>query len=398
MAQIDIRNAIVRIKDGYVGPGGTSTINAPAYAAGVSTIVVDNFTGALSNGDRFLIAGDTTIYTVTAHSETLGNTTSITFSPVLAQAVDDNAVITVYQPNADTATVNNGAGYGPGSSVIAVNNFVGAVANGDIVEFAGHATNYTITAHTETLGNTTSITISPVLTNAIVDTEVVTFYQPNVDTLLVNHTGTYAIGTSTIRVTGFSGSVVDGDYFNVGTDTTLYTVVSHVNTLGITTSITFTPSLVVAAPTGTSVVIQPHQIEVTIGDGNLTYDEKRTFKYIRNRGHLDTVRQDQDEPVDVTLDATWEFLRAVTGDPPTIEDALKQRGQASAWISSSSDTCEPYAVDVEVEYDPPCTGEQREIITLNDFRYESFAHDLKMGTLAMKGKANVTEATVVRVA
>jgi hypothetical protein len=35
---------------------------------------------------------------------------------------------------------------------------------------------------------------------------------------------------------------------------------------------------------------------------------------------------------------------------------------------------------------------------LEDFRYESFNHDLKMGVFAVKGKCNITEATVVRAA
>lgn len=398
MAQIDLRNAIVRIKDGYTGPGGSSVINAPAYPIGATTMVVDNFTGALANGDMFLVAGDTTVYTVTAHTETLGNTTSVTFTPGLVVAADDNAVITAYQPNADAAAVNNGAGYNIGDTVITIGSFTGAVANNDRVLFTGDTTIYKITAHTETLGNTTQITITPALVVALVDTQVTTFYQPNVDTLLVNHTGTYSAGVSSIRVSGFSGAVENGDYFKIVGNNTLYTVASHTETLGLTTGIVFTPSLAATVTTGDVLTIQPHQIEVLLGDGNCTYDEKRAFKYIRNRNALDTVRQEQDEPVEVSLDATWEFVRAATGDPPTIEDCLKKRGEASGWTSSSSDTCEPYAVDVEIEYTPPCSGENREVITLNDFRYESFNHDLKMGVFAVKGKCNITEATVVRAA
>lgn len=397
MAQIDIRNAIVRIKDGYVGPGGTSTVNAPAYAVGATTMVVDSFVGALANNDLFTIAGDTTIYKVTAHSETLSNTVSVTFTPGLVVAANDNAVITAYQPNVDDLTVNNGGGYSIGATVILVNGFTGAVANGDKVKFSGHATLYNITAHSETLGNTTSITISPALTSAVINTESLTVYQPNPDTLLVNHVGTYSPGVSVIRVTGFSGALADFDYFKIGSDDTLYEVTAHSETLSNTTSITFTPTLVSTATTGDSVTIYPHQIEITIGDGNCTYDEKRSFKYIRNRGRLNTVRQEQDEPVEVSVDATWEFLRGASGDPPTIEDTLKQRGQASAWVSSAADKCEPYAVNIEIEYDPPCSGEKRELILLQDFRQETFNHDLKMGVLAIKGKANVTEASVSRV-
>lgn len=214
----------------------------------------------------------------------------------------------------------------------------------------------------------------------------------------VNHGGGYAASASVVLVDGFVGAIVTGDLVKFAGHNTLYAISAHSETLGNTSSITVTPALTDAIADDEVVTVQPKQLEVTIGDGNLTYDEKRTIKYIRDRGNLDTVREDQDEPMDVSIDATWEFLRAVSGDPPTIEDALKNRGEASDWISSSADLCEPYAVDLEVEYEPPCAGEDREIITLTDFRWESFSHDLKQGTLAVKGKCNVKEASVSRAA
>lgn len=139
-----------------------------------------------------------------------------------------------------------------------------------------------------------------------------------------------------------------------------------------------------------------NNITVKLGDGNLTYSEKRNFKYVKDRGLLDTVRQEDEEPVEVKIDATWEFIKADSGDPPTIEDALKKRGEAAAWVSTSTDPCEPYAVDIEITYDPPCSGIDDETITLPDFRYETFEHDLKGGTFSISGKCNVVEATVVR--
>jgi hypothetical protein len=214
---------------------------------------------------------------------------------------------------------------------------------------------------------------------------------------LVNLMGGYAIGLSILAVDGFVGSVANGDMVGFASHNTRYTVTAHTNTLGNTVSITISPPLVAAILDDEVITILPHQIEVTIGDGNCTYDEKRGFKYIRNRGSLDTVRQEQDEPVEVSIDATWEFLRGDTSDPPTIEDALKRRGPASAWISSSADKCEPYAVTIEIEYNPPCSNEKTELIEIADFRYESFNHDLKQGLLAVKGKANVTEANVSRI-
>jgi len=100
----------------------------------------------------------------------------------------------------------------------------------------------------------------------------------------------------------------------------------------------------------------------------------------------------------VKLDFIWEFLKASTGDTPTVEDVLKKRGEASTWVTSATDICEPYAVDIEIEYTPVCEDVDREIITLADFRYEELSHDLKAGTIAMTGKCNITEPTVVRAA
>ena len=64
------------------------------------------------------------------------------------------------------------------------------------------------------------------------------------------------------------------------------------------------------------------------------------------------------------VDKLSDALKASTGDPPTPEDVLKKRGGASNWVSSSSDNCEPYAINIEISYDPPCTGEEDEIITI----------------------------------
>jgi hypothetical protein len=139
-----------------------------------------------------------------------------------------------------------------------------------------------------------------------------------------------------------------------------------------------------------------NSITVKIGEGNITWQEKKNRTYYKDRGRLDTVRDGDEEPVDVKLDATYEFLKASTGDTPTIEDVLKNRGEAVSWVSSASDTCEPFALDIEITYDPPCDDQEREIILISDFRYETLDHDPKAGNISISGKANVTEANVSR--
>lgn len=140
-------------------------------------------------------------------------------------------------------------------------------------------------------------------------------------------------------------------------------------------------------------------LEVKIGEGNLTYSEKKARVYYRDRGKLDTVRDGDEEPVDVSLSFTWEFLKAATGDAaPTIEDALKKRGLAASWVSSDDDACNPYSVDIEIKYNPPCAAIKNEVYLLSDFRYEQLDHDTKAGTVSVTGKCNITEATVTRTA
>jgi len=139
-------------------------------------------------------------------------------------------------------------------------------------------------------------------------------------------------------------------------------------------------------------------LEVKVGEGNLTFNETRNMEYTLDRGTLDEVREGDQVPVDVSLDFIWEYLKGQTGsNTPTIEDALKKRGEAADWTSSDSDACRPYAVDLEITYSPsPVTCGDMEIILLQDFRWEGLNHDLRAGSVAVTGKCNITEATVTR--
>lgn len=142
----------------------------------------------------------------------------------------------------------------------------------------------------------------------------------------------------------------------------------------------------------------PNNIEIKMGEGTLSYTEKKNRVYKKDRGKLYQVMEGDEEPVDITIDGIWEYLKADTGNPPTIEDALKKRGEAASWVSTDSDLCAPYAVDLEIEFIPPCVADKKEIILLSDFRYEELAHNAKEANISIRGKANVTEATITRVA
>ena len=222
-------------------------------------------------------------------------------------------------------------------------------------------------------------------------------YAASLGTPLVNNALGYPIAAVTMTVDGFTGAVQTGDQFTVGADPTVYSISAHTETLSNTTSITFAPGLVTAAVDDDVILIQTHALDIKIGEGTLTYDEKRKMQYILDRGRLDDVREADQEPMDVRFDFLWEHLTATTADTiPTIEDAFKRRGKASTWISSDPDQCRPYSVDMILDFQPPCPGEARELILFPQFRWESFNHEAKQGIVAVTGKCNVTQATVTR--
>jgi hypothetical protein len=146
----------------------------------------------------------------------------------------------------------------------------------------------------------------------------------------------------------------------------------------------------------------PVEIEVKVGEGNLTYSEKRNMTYTLDRGILDEVREGDQVPMDVSFGLIWQYIAGGvdTGAVGTIEDFLKRRGLYAANVSSDSDSCRPYAVDIIIEYVPQCSGttvkRPNETIILSDFRWESLDHDLRAATINCTGKCNVTQATATR--
>ncbi|KKM98414.1 hypothetical protein LCGC14_1158190 [marine sediment metagenome] len=148
----------------------------------------------------------------------------------------------------------------------------------------------------------------------------------------------------------------------------------------------------------------PNEIEIKIGEGNLTYSENKNIEYTLNRGLLDEVREGDEVPMDIAFDLVWDYISGNQDSaavPPLVEDVLKNINNAAGWISTDSDTCRPFAVDVVIEYVPDCgagAAGDIETITLPDFRYETLDHDLRAGTISCSGRCNAKTATVVRAA
>lgn len=140
-----------------------------------------------------------------------------------------------------------------------------------------------------------------------------------------------------------------------------------------------------------------NNLTVVMGEGNFTYTETKNRVYLKDRGVLSDVESGDDEPMEVSFDGRWQFLLSQSGEPLSIEDVLKKRGEAATWISSDADACNDYAVDLELTFDPSCGATAMEVITFPDFRYETLEHDAQAKTISVKGKCNATEPTISRV-
>lgn len=185
-----------------------------------------------------------------------------------------------------------------------------------------------------------------------------------------------------------------------GGNGTVFTVTARTPSDGsaATTDITFTPAIDAdnTAVQDDSLTILPQRIEIKIGDGDLSWTEARNFEYDLDRDQLDTVRQGEDVPLSVDLAFTFEYVTSGTGEPITPVDALKRINGAIEWRSSSSDPCEPYAVDIYVIHNIPCGTNQDQDFLLPDFRWESLEYSIADAAISVSGQCNVTEIVTTR--
>jgi hypothetical protein len=138
------------------------------------------------------------------------------------------------------------------------------------------------------------------------------------------------------------------------------------------------------------------RIEVQVGEGNMTWSETKEYEYLRERGDLDTVKEGDEQPVEMSLEFVYEYVKTQSGQTITPVDAVKRAGEAAEWVSSAADLCEPYAVDILAKHCVPCGTDQDEDVRFNDFRYESLDFDVGEATIAVSGRCNVSEPTVTR--
>lgn len=210
----------------------------------------------------------------------------------------------------------------------------------------------------------------------------------------VNNSGGYTSGT-TMVVDGITGIIAKWTRFTVVGDDLEHVVTSTAETTGNTTTLNFTPAIAGTVADNAVITFLPNQIELVLGEGNLTYTEKKSREYKKNKGRIYTVRDGDEDPVEVSFSCYWETLKSsvTDGEPVSFEEALKKIGQAANWVTSDqADPCAPYAVDIVIINNPPCADKENEVIYLEKFRWEELPHSAKDGTIECKGNCNIREA------
>jgi len=343
MARIELKHCVVRIKDGF---GGSAKVN-DTPTQDDTTLEIDTLSGMSDSttlvpvGGRFTVVGDSdTTFTVTAQNGNEQQSVTLT----------------------------------------------GVTGGNFTLEFDGQTT--------------ASILYTSTATQVKDALELLS----NIDAGDVVVTG--GPGPATPWVVEFRGQYVDTDVaLMVAADvdltgTTPLADVALVNAGGTTWELTFTPAIQSGSVPIDDAVITflPQQIAIKIGDGNITYTENTNYEYETDRGSLDTVKEGEEAPMDVNIDFVYEYITTGSGEAITPMDAIKRKGGASGWYNASADPCEPFCVDIEVEYTPPCGGAEKEITIFPDFRPDTKEVDFGEAAVSVTGRCNALEPVISRVA
>ena len=364
MARIELRHCTVRLEDGLSGTAAnnqpvTPPISGDTTLTLASVALNTDVTDKVPLGARFTIAGESgsPTHVVTARTPSSSNpTTQITFTPALGSGTYTSAAAGI----AGAATTTQ-----QGSGI-----------QNEIQQIARYANNVT--------GGTFTLTLTingggPVTTGAIAYNANATAIQTAIDLVSGVTAGHIVVTggpltTSAITIT-FSGA--DVDLTNQG-------------------QTTIDGSSLTASIGNKTLTFSPQQLDIKIGDGDLKYTENDDFKYDLDRGNLDTVRQGDEKPMDVSLSFVYEHITTGTGEAVAPMDALKRRGGAAEWVSSATDKCEPYAVDLSVIHTPPCGTAQIETTLFPDFRSDKREPSLKDSLIQITGRCNAVEPVVSR--
>lgn len=97
------------------------------------------------------------------------------------------------------------------------------------------------------------------------------------------------------------------------------------------------------------------EVTVDLEDGDLEYTERRPVNIVLDRGRLDHARKAADETLELSFSFMLQRFQEPGADNPTVYEALKHIGDASAWVSQESDS-DTWAVDIEFSIADPAGG------------------------------------------
>lgn len=165
-----------------------------------------------------------------------------------------------------------------------------------------------------------------------------------------------------------------------------------------TWSVTFSPAIATGAvPVDAQVITWlPQTVEVKMGTGNLSWTENNPTIVDTDRGILDGVREDDEQPMDVNLVGTYQFLRSSSGQPITVYEALTRTGNAAGWFNAAADPCEPYQVTLRVVHQPPCGSSQAEVCKFPYFIANTREMSIEDATVSIVGISVATKPIITR--
>jgi len=368
MARIQLRDTTIYIQDGLSGSGqvdiGNSALGVPAVsvttegaAAADEVQVIAQYVRAPSGGT----------YTITIDDGTN--------APVTTAAIAYNATAATVETAIDVAMTAASYPSWTNADISVAESGSAGISDGTL----------TITYDGASVTNTNFIT-------AIVD-----------GAALTGATGSVGLnmGVQTLVLNSDNTDLVPvGARFTIAgeTGTPVHTVTARDNNSddAATLRVAFTPTLASVVSESDVITWLPQRIEIAIGDGDLSWTEARDLIYDLDRDTLDTVRLGEDQPLEVELAFTFEYVTTQSGQQITPVDALKRINEATEWVSSSSDLCEPYAVDIYAVHCVPCGTDQDQDFLFEDFRYESLEYSVQDASIAVSGRCNVTDVTTTR--
>jgi len=284
MARIELRDCTVRIKDGL----GAHPDVYPCVAVGNKT---------LTPGKTAVQAGDTDckVTSVSIPPAVGGNTQKI---PIGARfTIDGETAATVHVV---TGRTQGGAGTNAKQSVSLDATEAGAPTGGTLTLAWGGKTTGNIAYDADTVAVKSALVAMD--DGYTTDDWAVTGVA---GAWVVEFKGALGLAPRALMVG--DGTNLTGGGGVVKTVTVATTVAGVVAaSSAVTVALTFSPALGAGSySTDAAVTFLSQQVEVKIGEGNITYTEHSDYTYLLDRDNLDTVKEGKEVPMDVKWDSVY---------------------------------------------------------------------------------------------